>query len=652
MRVVAFDFETHKIKQGCVTPRPVCLAWNDGTREALLDRFAAHAWLRAQLLDPDVVLVGHNIAYDLGVAAAEWPGLVDLIFSAYEAGRIVCTEVRQALIDVAYGEGKFRRTRGVVRKANTSLAELVWHHKGVVLPKADTWQLRYGQLDGIPIANWPPDAVSYPLRDARETYDIFQLQCALLASVTSVWARHRVTPLHDEAHQNRAAWALHLTACWGMRTDDVMVTRLDSALQAEHLVAEAHLIKVGLHRADGSCDTKRLRAMVDAAYRARGAEVPMSPPSKSFPNGQIKISGEVLEATADPDLLVKASVAECENIRRNWLDTLRLGAKLPICARYRPVLETGRVSCAKPNMMNPPRGGGVRECFVPRVGYLYAFADYDTLELRTLAQECLELVGWSALADALNNGADPHLGLAAALLGITEADAVARMAAGDKQVEEWRQLSKVANFGFPGGMVAATFVEYAAGYGMAVPLATAMRLHAGWHQRWPEMRHYFNIIKGMLQGKRGTIVQSMSLRVRGDVGFCAAANSRFQGRAADGAKEALWRVAVECYTGRRTDGKPGVSPLYGSRMVVFMHDELGLEVPEAGSSAAAVRLGEVMVESMTVWVPRVTIKAGPVLMRRWLKGAKPVKVGGNLVPSKPQKVMENGKERTKWVADV
>jgi len=43
----------------------------------------------------------------------------------------------------------------------------------------------------------------------------------------------------------------------------------------------------------------------------------------------------------------------------------------------------------------------------------------------------------------------------------------------------------------------------------------------------------------------------------------------------------------------------------------------------------------------------VPIASTPVLMRRWFKGAKPVRVDGRLVPSRPVKV--DGK--TKWVAD-
>jgi hypothetical protein len=200
-------------------------------------------------------------------------------------------------------------------------------------------------------------------------------------------------------------------------------------------------------------------------------------------------------------------------------------------------------------------------------------------------------------------------------------------------------------------MVPRTFVEYAAGYGVKITLQLAEQLHTNWKRKWPEMERYFTIIKGMIgPAGTGTIVQSGSKRIRGDVGFCAAANSRFQGRAADGAKEALWRCAVEMYTGERTDGKPGVSPLWGSRTVVFMHDEIIAEVPIEGAAEAAERLGEIMREAMQGWVPDVPIKCGPVMMKKWFKGAKAVRVDGKLVPSRPEK-SPDGKS-TRWVEDV
>src|SRR5262249_3121087 len=97
-------------------------------------------------------------------------------------------------------------------------------------------------------------------------------------------------------------------------------------------------------------------------------------------------------------------------------------------------------------------------------------------------------------------------------------------------------------------------------------------------------------------------------------------NTMFQGLAADGAKEALWQVARRCYE-RRYRG----NALHGSRPILFLHDELILEVPEDRAPEAADELARVMVESMRLWVRDVPIKAEPRLMDRWRKDAKEVR---------------------------
>ena len=88
MRIVAFDFESHLLKPGLVAPRPVCLSWASGAAFGLLARSDVHAWLRTQLADPSVLLVGQNVSYDVGVAVAEWPALWPAFRDAYDADRI------------------------------------------------------------------------------------------------------------------------------------------------------------------------------------------------------------------------------------------------------------------------------------------------------------------------------------------------------------------------------------------------------------------------------------------------------------------------------------------------------------------------------------------------------------------------------------
>jgi DNA polymerase I-like protein with 3'-5' exonuclease and polymerase domains len=282
-------------------------------------------------------------------------------------------------------------------------------------------------------------------------------------------------------------------------------------------------------------------------------------------------------------------------------------------------------------------------------GFLFAFSDYDTIELRTLAQVCLVLLGESAMADAIRRGEDLHSAFGADLMGISYVEFVTRLNAGDKTAEEWRQFAKIANFGFPGGMVGATLAEYAKGYGLKITTEFGERLHAEWKRKWPEMVKYFRYIGGVTgRGTEGIIKQLYSGRYRGGVGYTQAANSFFQGLAADGAKDALWHVTKACYLDR-------TSPLYGSRPVIFLHDEIIPEVPNDWArpeiaSNAAKELQRIMIARMQVWLPDIPVGASATLCRRWYKGAKKVvDAKGNLLPAKPWK---DAAGNTKWIADL
>jgi DNA polymerase-1 len=275
---------------------------------------------------------------------------------------------------------------------------------------------------------------------------------------------------------------------------------------------------------------------------------------------------------------------------------------------------------------------------------VFISADASTIEMRTLAQGNIWLQGYSRMAEVLREGKDLHVALAAQLLGLTYEETKARIKAGDNEAEDARQLAKVANFGYPGGCSPATFMNYAEGFGHKVTLEKAKESHARFFDTWTEMRGYFDHVRQV--SDLGTLVQLKSGRVRGGVSYCSAANSYFQGLAADACKAALWEVSKECYTAKD-------SPLYGTRPVIFMHDEIIAETSFdpanlRKSHDAAMRLSYVMRTAMEKWIPDIPIICEPVMTRRLYKGAKPVFRNGLLVPCKPRK---EGK-RTLWESDL
>lgn len=697
VKVWSYDSETHLIKPGLLAPRMVCGTWaarldykttfvvpelevaetfdrdyqetivfkGIGTRERGLDR------LEERLSDDGTIIVGHNTAYDLGVAVANRPRLIVPVFMKYEKGLVHDTMIRQQLIDIATGEMKFFEDEdGDQIKTTYTLADLSYRLLKKWLKKEDTWRLKYALLDGVPLLEWPEDARKYAIDDAVTTLEVWEKQ----EVIAGVGATCEGIPNSVEQHQ--AAWALHLMSMWGVRTDGEMVAKLRESLSAELAEKMIALRPTGLFKiAPARINRKKehvpekvsknmaaIHQRVAEAYtrkaieeaNAQGKEpdlehaVPLTESGKN-----IAADKKTLKESGDKDLAALAEAGAVSKLLDTYVPVLESGTRVPITPRYNVLVETGRTSCSKPNIQNPPRKGGVRECFVARPGYVYAFSDYDTLELRSLAQVCLDMIGRSEMAEALRRGEDLHLSLAAEMMGITLADAKARFDAGDAEVKEYRQQAKPANFGFPGGMAAQSFREYAEGYGIFLTVEQAEEIHETWFGKWTEMSPYFALIKELTESGQ-PIVQVRSGRVRGGASFCAAANGFFQGLAADGAKEACWLVAKECYVDK-------TSPLYGCRPVFFIHDELGLEIPFTNfgperSAAAAERLSVVMIEAMKRWIPDVPISCKPVMVRRWFKGAEQVKVDidgrPTLVPCKPVTVEKDGKKKTTWMADL
>lgn len=261
---------------------------------------------------------------------------------------------------------------------------------------------------------------------------------------------------------------------------------------------------------------------------------------------------------------------------------------------------------------------GIRECFIPREGFWFAFADYSGLELCTVAQVCLSVLGKSKLAEDLNNGIDVHCKVAANLQKISYEDAVAWY--DDYERPDWkmiykkRQTAKAANFGFPGGCgIARMIVEAKSKYQVDLDETSAKELKDAWITAYPEFWDYFRMVDEKV--KAGLPFEHLfSGRLRGDCGFTDGANTLFQGLGGDAAKAAGFALTKAC--------RVGTGPLRGGHPIVFGHDEYWVEVPIATAQAAAKEVGRIMVDSAKPYLRDVPVKAEPGLALRWSKKAK------------------------------
>lgn len=560
-----------------------------------------------RLRDSDTQFIGSNVAFDFACLASARPELLPLIFQAYEQDRVTDTELRQKLVDIA--RGRFR-----TRLYNlASQAEI--HDYPDPLDKTDTWRVRYGQLRNVGLRHWPEAARAYALRDPDATRWVHRSQAK----------RYDPAWYCDEYNQARKFWCLRLMAVWGIRTDKRGVDDLARGAQEELDSCREMLEEYGLVRADGTRDVKATRERVKSAYQRQGKDYPRPKKQKDKPQSENPATDNDACMQADDYVLEQyAKFSQMSKVLSSDVPMLMGGIDYPIHTHF-DIVESGRTSSASPNIQNPRRLTGVRECFVPREGKIFIDADESALELRTVAQVCKRVVGYSRLADVLNSGKDPHTALAAQMLGCSYEDAVKNKS--DPEVDNARTAAKGMNFGFPGGLGAASFPAFAwRAYKVRVTEAQVKEYKAQWLQQFPEFRDYHKFIGETYE--HSGVKHLFTNRMRARVTFTSAANSYFQGLGADVCGGALFAVTRACYVDR-------TSALYGSRPVNFMHDSILTETDHANAHDALAEQERLMLEGSAPFLPDVPPAVDGKAMTRWSKDAMRIKQSGRVVPWSP-----------------
>jgi hypothetical protein len=611
MKHLFFDTETELFDAGYMAPEIVCFQYCFDSSEPVLlharaDRDKMLVVVRDALRDPDCMLVGQNIAYDLVCLAACDPDLLPLMFAAYEANRVTDTMYRQKLVDIARGR---YRTRQYDLAA---LAEI--HNYPEAVDKADPWRLRYAELAAISLPYWPPSAVRYARKDAAATRWVYQSQ------------EHRYHPtwLCDQYNQARKFFCLRLMEVWGIRTDARGVESLRVGAVEEIENVRGLLVDYGLvalkstRKNDGvyKRNMNAVRVRIKEAYAAQGKDYPRPKQQKDKVTGKLKPVSE--NPACDNDACQNADDYVLEQYAKYSQMCKVLAADVPMLAggithpihTHFDIVESGRTSSSSPNIQNPRRMAGVRECFVPRTGNVYLDADMSALELRTVAQVCKRLVGRSALADVLNAGKDPHTMVAASVLGVSYDTFLAR--AKEVEFDDTRTMAKGMNFGFPGGLGAKSFPAFAwRSYKIRITEDEVKQRKEEWLAAYPEFRDYHRFIGETYEGG---VTHLFTNRMRGRVTFTSAANTLFQGLGADACGEALWEVTKACYVVR-------TSPLYGARPCNFMHDSVLTECHPQQAHEGLIEQERLMVLGAAKYLPDVPPAVDGKIMTRWSKEA-------------------------------
>ncbi|GAB4341939.1 MAG: DNA polymerase I [Desulfobulbaceae bacterium] len=250
---------------------------------------------------------------------------------------------------------------------------------------------------------------------------------------------------------------------------------------------------------------------------------------------------------------------------------------------------TGRLSSSNPNLQNIPirteEGQRIRSAFVAEEGHRFLSADYSQIDLRVLAHYS----GDTALRDAFREGEDIHARTAAEIFFV----------APQLITPEMRRVAKTINFGIVYGM---------SSYGLASQLDISRKEAQVFIDRY--FAHYGGVRKFMdsiirqaardgyvttLLGRRRVLPDiSHRNRTRREFAERTAINTPIQGTAADIIKLAMLRVDSELRR-RKLEAK----------MILQIHDELILEVPDEELEQARELLREAMENVISLDVPLV-----------------------------------------------
>jgi DNA polymerase-1 len=326
------------------------------------------------------------------------------------------------------------------------------------------------------------------------------------------------------------------------------------------------------------------------------------PVVKKTPSGTPSTDEEVLQKLAEdyplPKLLLDyRSLSKLKSTYTDKLPRMVNPSTGRVHTNYgQAIAVTGRLSSNEPNLQNIPvrtaEGRRIREAFIAAPGNVIVSADYSQIELRIMAH----LSGDEGMLRAFAAGEDIHRATAAEIFGVPLTEVSS----------EQRRYAKVINFGLMYGMSV-----FGLAGNLGVERSAAQMYMEKYFHRFAGVKQFMDDVRQ--QAKSQGFVETVFGRrlwlpeinspngPRRQGAERAAINAPMQGTAADLIKLAM--IAVQNWLDTEK---------LGSRMVMQVHDELVLEVPESELALVKTRLPELMAGVAELRVPLVAdVGTGP-----------------------------------------
>jgi DNA polymerase-1 len=316
-------------------------------------------------------------------------------------------------------------------------------------------------------------------------------------------------------------------------------------------------------------------------------------PTKKTPSGAPSTDEDVLQELALDHPLPKVlleyrGLAKLKSTYTDKLPKMINAATGRVHTSYnQAVAITGRLASSDPNLQNIPvrssEGRRIREAFIAPQGAHIVSADYSQIELRIMAHLSQD----AGMLQAFANNEDIHRATAAEIFGVE------RSAVDNEQ----RRYAKVINFGLIYGMSAFGLAQ-----NLNIERGAAASYIERYFARYPGVKAYMENTraeakqKGYVEtyfGRRLWVPEINSPNVQRRNGAeRAAINAPMQGTAADLIKLAM--ISVQNWL---------VSEHLQSKLIMQVHDELVLEVPDDELEKVKQKLPELMQNVATLTVP-------------------------------------------------
>ncbi len=526
------------------------------TGEPQLSLETVRAALLPAFTDPKLPKYGHNAKYDLLALRQAGLDLAPITFDTMIAGFLIDPGSRAlGLKDMA---------EDTLSLTMTHIEELIGKGKNQI------------SMDAVPVGR----AASYAAADAEVTL-------RLVAPLRAKMAERGVEKLFETVE-------MPLVPVLAMMEQNGIALDLDFLKQMSvELTTRLGEIETKIYALVGyTFNLNSTQQLSDVLFKTLRLLPP--DPRKKTASGHYSTSADVLEELRGQhdvvDLILE--YRELSKLKSTYLDALPLEVN-PATWRVHTSFNqvgsvTGRLASSDPNLQNIPTrtelGRKVRQAFVAAPGHLLLSVDYSQIELRIVAA----MSGDEAMRAAFLAGQDIHAATAAAILNIPL----------EQVTKDQRRNAKAINFGLIYGMS-----SFGLSRSTGLTLAEAENFVKAYFAQFPGVRGYLDDIRRQA-GQRGYVetllgrrryfpnLQSGSnynLRAREER---EAINAPIQGTAADIMKLAMIALppALE---------KAGLH----ARLLLQVHDELVLEIPENELQGTARVVQDIMENAYPLSIP-------------------------------------------------